>query len=156
MTQVNVFSSGPSQDFGPKGVAQPHSTPVAESDADARLQLLDTPEEWAAFSFQNKSEPDGWTSSVVFEGMHCAACAITLEDALRSVPGVHSAQISGASHRGQVVWSSELTRPSEWMHAVERYGYKALPANDSHDHARRRDEARRCLLYTSDAADEMD
>ena len=152
MTQVNVFSSGPSQDFGPKGVAQAHSTPVAESDADARLQLLDTPEEWGAFSFQNKSEPDGWTSSVVFEGMHCAACAITLEDALRSVPGVHSAQISGASHRGQVVWSSELTRPSEWMHAVERYGYKALPANDAHAHALRRDEARRMVWRWSVSA----
>jgi Cu2+-exporting ATPase len=126
--------------------------PAAESDTDARLELLDTPEEWAAFSFQNKSDPDGWTSSVVFEGMHCAACAITLEDALRSVPGVQSAQISGASHRGQVVWSSELTRPSEWMHAVERYGYKALPANDAHAHALRRDEARRMVWRWSVSA----
>ena len=152
MTQVNIFSSVPAQGSALKSVPQPHSTPAEKSDADARLQLLDTPEEWAAFSFASPSEPDTWTSSVVFEGMHCAACAITLEDALRSVPGVQSAQISGASHRGQIVWSSELTRPSEWMHAVERYGYKALPANDAHAHALRRDEARRMVWRWSVSA----
>jgi len=77
--------------------------------------------------------------------MHCAACAITLEDALRAVPGVQSAQISGASHRGQVVWSAKLTRPSQWMRSVERAGYKALPANDAHAQAQRREEARRMV-----------
>jgi Cu2+-exporting ATPase len=156
MTQVNVFSSVPAHGSEPKGGLRAHSTPHADTaevaDNAARLQLLDMPEEWAAFSFPNKSASDGWTSSVVFEGMHCAACAITLEDALRSVPGVQSVQISGASHRGQIVWSSELTRPSEWMHAVERYGYKALPANDAHAHALRRDEARRMVWRWSVSA----
>jgi Cu2+-exporting ATPase len=156
MTQVNVFSSVPAHGSEPKGGLRAHSTPHADTAAvantAARLQLLDMPEEWAAFSFPNKSGSDGWTSSVVFEGMHCAACAITLEDALRSVPGVQSVQISGASHRGQIVWSSELTRPSEWMHAVERYGYKALPANDAHAHAQRRDEARRMVWRWSVSA----
>ncbi|WP_353239205.1 cation-translocating P-type ATPase [Limnohabitans sp.] len=152
MTQVNVFAGLPSHGAEAKGVPWTHSTPVAESDADARLQLLDTPEEWAAFSLLNPSEPDTWTSSVVFEGMHCAACAITLEDALRAVPGVLSVQISGASHRGQIVWSSELTRPSEWMRSVDRYGYKALPANDAHAHALRSDEARRMVWRWSVSA----
>jgi P-type Cu2+ transporter len=152
MTQVNVFSGVPAHGAEPRDVPQAHSTPVAKSDADARLQLLDTPEEWAAFSFPKNSEPDAWTSSVVFEGMHCAACAITLEDALRSVPGVRSAQISGASHRGQIVWSAKLTRPSEWMHAVERHGYKTVPANDAHAHAFRRDEARRMVWRWSVSA----
>ncbi|MDP4771013.1 MAG: HAD-IC family P-type ATPase, partial [Limnohabitans sp.] len=84
--------------------------------------------------------------------MHCAACAITLEDALRAVPGVQSVQISGASHRGQIVWSPDLTRPSEWMRSVERHGYKALPANDAHAHARRREEARRMVWRWAVAA----
>lgn len=88
----------------------------------------------------------------MFEGMHCAACAITLEEALRAVPGVQSAQISGASHRGQIVWSAELTRPSEWMRSVERHGYKALPANDAHAHAQRRGEARRMVWRWSVSA----
>jgi P-type Cu2+ transporter len=154
MTQVNVFSGLPSHGPEAKDVPWVHSTQVADAapDADTRLQLLDTPEEWAAFSFASPSEPDTWTSSVVFEGMHCAVCAITLEDAMRAVPGVQSAQISGASHRGQIVWSAELTRPSEWMRAVEPYGYKALPANDAHAHALRRDEARRMVWRWSVSA----
>ena len=121
-------------------------------DHDLRLQLLDEPQEWAAFSLPEKDESGCWRSSVVFEGMHCAACAITLEDALRAVPGVRSVQISGASHRGQVVWSPECTRPSQWMRSVERHGYKALPANDAHAHARRREEARRMVWRWAVAA----
>ncbi len=129
MTQVNVL---------PGLTADPVGTPRP-------LALLDDPEEWAAFSLPEPAQPGSWRSSVVFEGMHCAACAITLEDALRSVPGVQSVQISGASHRGQIVWSPEVTRPSAWMQSVERHGYKALPANDAHAHAHRREQARRMV-----------
>ena len=69
-----------------------------------RLKLLDDPQEWSAFSLPDQTQAGCWSSSVVFEGMHCAACAITLEDALRSVPGVDSVQINAASHRGRIVW----------------------------------------------------
>jgi P-type Cu2+ transporter len=103
---------------------------VTQAEASQRMQLLDDPQEWAAFSLPEKSQTGRWSSSVVFEGMHCAACAITIEDALRSVPGVASVQISAASHRGRIVWSPDQTRPSQWMRSVERFGYKAIPAND--------------------------
>ena len=119
-----------------------HTSEMGPDSPAQRWRLLDTPQEWAQFSAPEANALGCWRSSVVFEGMHCAACALTLEDALRSVPGVASVQISGASHRGQIVWSAEQTRPSEWMRAVERHGYKALPANDAHAHQRRRDEAR--------------
>ena len=145
MTQVNVLPS--------PAPASPWGAPTAlpSSDID-HLKLLDSPEEWALFSLPNAAESGCWSSSVVFEGMHCAACAITLEDALRAVPGVRSVQISSASHRGQVVWSPEQTRPSEWMQSVERHGYKAVPANDAHAHERRRQEARRMVWRLSVAA----
>jgi len=108
-----------------------------------RLKLLDDPQEWAQFSH---AEGDGrCASSVVFEGMHCAACAITIEDALLRVPGVQSVQVSAASHRGRVVWTPGSTRPSAWMEAAARAGYRAVPANDAHAHELRRQEARRML-----------
>ena len=138
MTQVKELSPSP--------LAERPDTP------DQQAQLLDEASEWAAFSLPEKSENGCWRSSVVFEGMHCAACAITLEDALLAVPGVKSVQISGASHRGQIVWSPDQTRPSEWMHSVERHGYKALPANDAHAHQRRREEARRMVWRLAVAA----
>lgn len=132
MTQVNVLAM-----TLPQGLQH-----AAGSEGD-RLKLLDDPLEWAHFSH---AEPGGaCVSSVVFEGMHCAACAITIEDALLQVPGVQSVQISGASHRGRVVWSPELTRPSAWMSAAALVGYRAVPANDAHTHERRRQEARRMV-----------
>ena len=117
-----------------------HDAAASEKD---RLKLLDDPQEWAHFSH---AEHDGaCASSVVFEGMHCAACAIAIEEALLQVPGVQSVQVSAASHRGRVVWSPQSTRPSLWMTAAERAGYRAVPANDAHAHERRRQEARRMV-----------
>ena len=106
---------------------------------------LDVPQEWSAFSAEQPAQPGCWTSSVVFEGMHCAACALTIEDALRSVPGVGEVQISGASHRGRVVWDARRTSPSAWMAAVAQVGYQVVPAQDAQAHEARRREARRML-----------
>ena len=107
--------------------------------------LLDHAQEWADFSQASSQAPSEWTSSVVFEGMHCTACAINIEEALMSVPGVKSAHISAASHRGRVVWSSDQTQPSQWMKAVAQLGYRTVPANDALANELRREDARKML-----------
>ncbi len=112
--------------------------------------LLDERDEWLAFSRElPASSPGGpgarWESSVVFEGMHCAACAVTIEQALRGAPGVREAEVNAASHRGRVVWEEGATRPSEWMQAVMRTGYRPVPAHDAWASARRQAETRRML-----------
>ena len=109
------------------------------------LAMLDDPDEWSAFSRSLAGQPSCWESSVVFEGMHCAACALTIEDALRKVPGVLSADISAASHRGRIVWSETRVKPSGWMQAAARAGYPAVPANDAFANDRRRVETRQAL-----------
>ena len=106
------------------------------------LALLDDPQEWSAFSRPLAQQPACWESSVVFEGMHCAACALTIEDALRRVPGVLSAEVSAASHRGRIVWSDQAVKPSGWMQAAARAGYPAVPASDAFANDRRRAETR--------------
>ncbi len=111
----------------------------------SKWSLLDDAHEWSDFSQNTNPQTHQWTSSVVFEGMHCTACAINIEDALMSVPGVKSAQISAASHRGRVVWSSDQTRPSDWMKAVAQLGYRTLPANDALANEVRREDARKML-----------
>ncbi len=111
----------------------------------SKWSLLDDAHEWSDFSQNTNPQAHQWTSSVVFEGMHCTACAINIEDALMSVPGVKSAQISAASHRGRVVWSSDQTRPSDWMKAVAQLGYRTLPANDALANEVRREDARKML-----------
>ena len=111
----------------------------------AALAMLDDPNEWSAFSRPVAQQPACWESSVVFEGMHCAACALTIEDALRRVPGVLTADVSAASHRGRVVWSDQAVKPSGWMQAAARAGYPAVPASDAFANDRRRHETRQAL-----------
>ena len=98
--------------------------------------LLDDPQSWAAFSKPETHHQDGsnaaatWESQVVVQGMHCAACALNVEAALCSVPGVKQATVNGATHRAQITWSAQEVRPSQWLDALSRAGYQALPAND--------------------------
>ncbi len=109
------------------------------------LYLLDDPQEWSAFSRPAPAGAACWESNVVIEGMHCAACALTIEEALRAVPGVLSADVSSGSQRARVVWSDTAVKPSGWMQAVQKAGYRALPANDAFANQRRRSEARKAL-----------
>ena len=119
--------------------------PVVKPHSRESLEILDNAEEWGAFSKANAENPCLWESSVVIEGMHCAACSITVEDALRRVPGVVSARVSAASQRAQVQWSDQTAKPSDWMQAVQDVGYRAVPANDLFILERRRQETRQAL-----------
>jgi Cu2+-exporting ATPase len=82
---------------------------------------------------------------MVLDGMHCAACALTIEEALRAVPGVESADVSAATHRARVVWNPAMVRPSQWMERVRKAGYQAMPAMDALARERRLAESRKAL-----------
>ncbi len=98
------------------------------STADEALYVaLDEPEEWLSFSQQGNQSHE-WESRLVIEGMHCAACAINVEKALKSLPGVLSADVNATSGRARLTWSANVTKPSHWIRAVSTAGYRALPA----------------------------
>ena len=107
--------------------------------------MLDDEQEWPSFSKATDATGQVWESNLIFEGMHCAACAISIEDAVKKVPGVLSAEVSAASHRGRVVWSAQQVKPSQWAQAVAEVGYTTLPANDASLRARRLAQSRREL-----------
>ena len=117
-------------------------TPIAPHSSES-LRLLDDPQEWTAFS---RPKGEGcWESSVVVEGMHCAACSFTVEEAIAAVPGVLQVQVSAGSHRAKVVWNAAQVQPSAWMQAIQKRGYRGVPANDVFSSERRRKEARKAL-----------
>ena len=130
----------------------PAAPAVHPPDAQQTL-LLDDPQEWSAFG--RPSAPAGsppadptacaWESHVVLEGMHCAACALTIEDTLRAVPGVQQADVSAATRRARVVWQPGQVLPSQWMAAVGQAGYRAMPAMDAFAREQRLRESRRAL-----------
>jgi P-type Cu2+ transporter len=114
------------------------------------VELLDDRQEWLRFSQPHKAKPassshDCWDSHVVIQGMHCAACAFTVEEALMSVPGVQAVEVNAATHRAKVVWSERQVKPSAWMAAIAKAGYGALPAADSSLRQARHEEGRRAL-----------
>jgi len=145
-------------------VASPAHLPdgMADSSPAVPTQLLDDPQEWLAFgrpctpagsplpahaleAVQACPEASTWDSHVVLEGMHCAACALTIEDALRAVPGVLQADVSAATRRARVVWQPGRVLPSQWMKAVQNAGYRTMPAMDAFARAQRQRESRRAL-----------
>jgi P-type Cu2+ transporter len=92
---------------------------------------LDEPAEWSSFSQKLDDKTHAWESRLAIEGMHCAACAINVEKALKTVPGVLSADVNATSGRARLVWSADVAKPSDWMRAVSKAGYRALPAADA-------------------------
>jgi Cu2+-exporting ATPase len=113
--------------------------------------LLDDPQAWQQFSHpldkptSSASGAGVWSSQVMLEGMHCAACALNIESALLGVPGVRDVTVNAATHRAQVVWSPEQVQPSVWFQAIETAGYRAVPAQDNGRRTARLLEQRRAL-----------
>ena len=74
-------------------------------------------------------------------GMYCAACAITIEDALLKVPGVREVQVQAASQRARILVDPAQVSLSAMVSAVQRVGYRAWPdaaARAGHERLRER------------------
>ncbi len=121
-------------------------------DALPALGLLDDPLQWPLFgrsqshtAAHGAAAPPVWTSQVVIEGMHCAACALNIEAAVAAVPGVKSVRVDGHGQRAEVVWRSDQVLPSQWMGAIARAGYLVKPAHDMGRRADRERQSRQAL-----------
>jgi Cu+-exporting ATPase len=64
--------------------------------------------------------------SLTIGGMHCATCAISVQDALKEVPGVRDARVNFALGKATVDYDSSLASESDMKKAVEESGYKVL------------------------------
>jgi len=84
-------------------------------------------------------------SSLRIEGMHCAACAGTIEDALRRVPGVLDATVSAAAQAASVRWDARIAQASALVRAIEAAGYQAVPDTLAAARGLRRKESRAAL-----------
>jgi Cu2+-exporting ATPase len=84
-------------------------------------------------------------SVFALQGMYCAACAGVIETALRAVPGVMAAEVNAASKRASVRWVRQAVPVSRLVEAVERAGYRAVPALHESAQAASRQAARQAL-----------
>ena len=114
----------------------------------ASWKTLDDRAEWQAFSRPYAvaaGAAESWESYLSIQGMACAACALTVERVLQRLPGVHEVLVNGASATARVRWSPADGRPSDWLSALQRAGYGALPAGDLVQAAPRQSAARQML-----------
>ncbi|HIE21323.1 MAG TPA: YHS domain-containing protein, partial [Acidimicrobiia bacterium] len=73
------------------------------------------------------------TVQLAVEGMSCASCVSTIENALGGLPGVVEARVSFASEQATVDIVPDTISPEDLIAAVESAGYSARPAGDGHD-----------------------
>jgi Cu2+-exporting ATPase len=120
------------------GTPAPGSVPAA---------VLDDPLELDAFTrWEGPAGRQGVAESALrIGGMHCAACAATVEDALLRVHGVLDAQVSSAAQCATVRWDAGVTRASALVQAVQAAGYGAVPDTAAAARGLRRQEFRTAL-----------
>lgn len=88
---------------------------------------------------------DTAAATLRISGMHCAACADTVEAALRRVPGVVAASVSAAGQAAEVRWDPARVGPEAIAQAVRAAGYGAEPDTRAAARGARRREARLAL-----------
>ncbi len=93
------------------------------------LAVLDDPVEQRRFTRYSINAAGERTadSSLRISGMHCAACAGLVEQALQQVDGVLQASVSAAGERARVSWDPQRTRAAALVAAIRAAGYDAVP-----------------------------
>ncbi len=106
-----------------------HLTPEQASSNPA-WTILDQEEQWQAFSepVEGDATHPLVKSSLLLDGLRCAACSGIIEQGLQASPGVISARVSMSKKRAVVVWSPAETKPSNLLKTVQALGYTASPA----------------------------
>jgi Cu2+-exporting ATPase len=97
----------------------------------------DDPDEQAAFTRPIAAAPGCAESVFAVGGLRCAACAASIEQALRALPGVREAEVQYAARRARVVWERAATRASQLAAAVVAAGYRAYPGAAAEPQAQR-------------------
>lgn len=82
-------------------------------------------------------------------GMYCAACAITIEQALLGVPGVDEVHVQSASQRSRILLDPARVKLSDLVQAVQNVGYRAWPDASARAGNERLRERRRLLWRLS-------
>ncbi len=102
----------------------PLALPVDAAPPAAWAPVLDEPAAWQEFSRPVPGSEGRWESYIAIEGMYCAACTLTIEQAIGQLPGVESVQVNGSTATARVVWSPQRSQPSR---LVARAGASRLP-----------------------------
>jgi len=77
-------------------------------------------------------------------GMHCASCAIGIEQGIRALPGVSNISVNYTQEEAEIWYETDQTTEKQIVAAVTRLGYRVLPLDRRAEFA---DIERRHELY---------
>ena len=109
-----------------------------------QVQVYDNPAVQQGF-VQAESEHVRETS-LILEGITCAACVWLNERHLARLPGVLDVHINYATRRARVRWDQQRIKLSEILAAISRIGYLAHPYDPSRQQALYESERRQYLV----------
>jgi len=81
-------------------------------------------------------------------GMHCAACAVTVEKALRSLDGVKSAVVNLATEKARVEYNPEAVSILDLRQAVKEAGYDVQSEEEVDRSVEEMEQGRRRMLLS--------
>ncbi|MFH0830208.1 MAG: heavy metal translocating P-type ATPase [Candidatus Aenigmatarchaeota archaeon] len=94
--------------------------------------------------------------SLKITGMHCASCAVKIENTLKKTKGISSANVNLVTENANVEFDAAAISQDKIIQIITKLGYQAMPADEGvHDHEkmmRKAETARqRNLLFLSAA-----
>jgi Cu+-exporting ATPase len=81
------------------------------------------------------------------EGMSCASCVSSVEDALRDVPGVRDASVNLATEKARVQFAPSQADPAAFAKAIENAGYTATTLEEQEETEESGSSSERTLLW---------
>jgi Cu+-exporting ATPase len=81
------------------------------------------------------------------EGMSCASCVSSVEDALRDVPGVREASVNLATEKARVQFAPSQADPAAFAKAIENAGYTATMLEEQEETEESGSSSERTLLW---------
>ena len=88
----------------------------------------------------------GRETTVLSDGMHCAACAWLIDRALRMQPGVLDISANAVTGRIRIAWDPAKTRLSTLLEQIAALGYRSYLSGGQAREQARRNERNRWLL----------
>ena len=92
------------------------------------------------------------STSLILEGLTCAACAWLSERHVNSIPGVLEFRVNYATHRASLRWDRSRTSLAGVLEAVARIGFRAHPFDPGRRDSIQRQEQRTALRRLAVAA----
>ena len=89
--------------------------------------------------------PHERSTTLILDGIRCAACLWLIEQTLRRLPGVLQASVNYTTRRAQVAWDPARIRLSAIIGALRAVGYDAYPYDPQRQSLLERDARRQAL-----------